>query len=589
MKRLSLYVFYEKNGRLRDSDRYYLKGLKAVSEPAVIVNGHISEDGREFLRREGCSVLCRNNAGFDFAAWKEYFEKNPDALLRYDEVILCNCSCFGPVFQLDGVFRKMESVRCDFWGLCRHPGESGRFPPHLQSYFLVIRSRLLRDSSFSEYFRNLETAADWENAVRQETHFTGYFENKGFISASFIDGSLSQIYPDPSIILPEKLLERGFPFVKRKVFSADYDLIQSYTDGTHIRTLLDFLKTGTGYPIDLIKKDAILSMPNSVLRNIFHLTFVVDSGSAAPGSEGGSSSPSVSAIVYSYYEDLIDHNLRYLASLPEGCSLYIVVVSEKMRAAWEARLRESGWKYEVRIQENRGRNEAAYWLTCRDVIEGSDYICLLHDKKTPSARPQVKGLYFNEHCWKNVLFSPQYVRNIITLFERRPDLGILMPTVPMFAEWPDLILNREWAGDRDAAQRIFEMLKLHVPFDDHPAAPWGAMFWVRGRAMAAFYRHDWTVEDFPEEPIKDADGTVLHALERMYPMIAQESGFFSGWIIPSDLAGTYYDNLYARALAYRRETAQSFFEHPDLDRVHFSTVKKVLGWYLRKKLGWLFR
>ena len=78
MKRLSLYVFYEKNGRLRDSDKYYLKGLKAVSEPAVIVNGHISEDGLEFLNREGYSVLCRNNIGFDFAAWKEYFEKNPD-------------------------------------------------------------------------------------------------------------------------------------------------------------------------------------------------------------------------------------------------------------------------------------------------------------------------------------------------------------------------------------------------------------------------------------------------------------------------------------------------------------------------------
>ncbi|MDY3145520.1 MAG: rhamnan synthesis F family protein [Succinivibrionaceae bacterium] len=584
MKRLSLYVFYEKNGRLRDSDKYYLKGLKAVSEPAVIVNGHISEDGLEFLNREGYSVLCRNNIGFDFAAWKEYFEKNPDALLKYDEVILCNCSCFGPVFPLAGVFRKMEGVRCDLWGLCRHPGEEGRFPPHLQSYFLVIRSRLLRDSSFADYFRELKSAADWDEAVGQETHFTEYFENKGFISASFIDGSLSEIYPDPSIILPEKLLERGFPFVKRKVFSADYGLIQSYTDGTHIRALLDFLKNRTGYPLDLIRKDAVRSMPNSVIRNIFHLTFVVDSASVAPGTRDSSSSPSVSAIVYSYYEDLIDHNLWYLASLPIDCSLYIVVVSEKMRSAWNERLRESGRKYEVRIQANRGRNEAAYWLTCRDVIEKSDYICLLHDKKTPSAKPPVKGLYFNEHCWKNVLFSPQYVQNIIALFESRPELGILMPTVPMFAEWPDLIMNREWAGDRDAAMNIFERLGLSVTFDEHPAAPWGAMFWVRGRAMAAFYRHDWTIGDFPEEPLKDSDGTVLHALERMYPMIAQESGFFSGWIIPSDLAGTYYDNLYARALAYRRETVKGFLEHPDSGKIHFSTVKKVLFSYIRKKL-----
>ena len=325
-------------------------------------------------------------------------------------------------------------------------------------------------------------------------------------------------------------------------------------------------------------------MPNSVLRNIFHLTFVVDSGRSASGSTGISSVPSVAAIVYSYYEDLIDHNLRYLASLPWGSGIFIVVVSERMKAAWDERLRDFGLKYEIRIQANRGRNEAAYWLTCRDVIESHDYICLLHDKKTPSAKPPVKGLYFNEHCWKNVLYSPQYVQNIISLFESRPELGLLMPTVPMFAEWPDLILNREWAGDREAALRIFGMLKLHVPFDGHPAAPWGAMFWVRGRAMAAFYRYGWTLEDFPEEPIKDADGTALHALERMYPMIAQESGYLSGWAIPSDLAGTCYDNLYAKALKYKRETVQGFFEHPDPGRIHFSTVKKVLFSYIRKKL-----
>jgi len=589
MKRLSLYVFYEKNGCLRDSDRYYLKGLGAVSDPAVIANGLLSEESREFLQSEGCDVLCRDNSGFDFAAWKKYLEKNPDVLRRYDEIILCNCSCYGPVFPIEGVFRKMDGVSCDFWGLCRHPGIEGKFPPHLQSYFLVIRSRLLRDSSFSEYFRSLRAAEGWEEAVGQETHFTEYFENKGFLSASFIEEGLMEIYPDPSIILPEKLLERGFPFVKRKVFSADYGLIQSYTDGTNIRTLLDFLKERTDYPTDFIRKDAVRSMPNSVLRNIFHLTFVVDSGNSASGSAGISSAPSVAAIVYSYYEDLIDHNLRYLASLPQGSGIFIVVVSERMKVAWDERLRQSGRKYEVRIQANRGRNEAAYWLTCRDVIENHDYICLLHDKKTPSAKPPVKGLYFNEHCWKNVLFSPQYVQNIIYLFESRPEIGILMPTVPMFAEWPDLILNREWAGDRDAALRVFELLKLNVPFDEHPAAPWGAMFWVRGRAMAAFYRHEWTVDDFPEEPLKDADGTVLHALERMYPMIAQESGYLSGWSIPSDLAGTYYDNLYAKALEYKRETVKSFFEHPDFEKIHFSSVRKVLGWYIRKKLSHLLR
>ena len=42
MKRLSLYVFYERNGCLRDSERYYLQGHRAVADQAVIVNGPLS-------------------------------------------------------------------------------------------------------------------------------------------------------------------------------------------------------------------------------------------------------------------------------------------------------------------------------------------------------------------------------------------------------------------------------------------------------------------------------------------------------------------------------------------------------------------
>ena len=555
MNRLSLYVFYDRNGKLRDFDKYYLNSLSEISDTVVLVNGLISSEDREFLKSKGYAFVCRDNVGFDFAAWKEYFAVNIKAISsRYDEVILCNCSCYGPVFPFERIFSQMSSVECDFWGLCRHPGANSRYPAHLQSYFLVLRSRLFKDSSFIEYFNSLKTARNWQEAVNQETHFTKYFEDKGFTAASFIDDSLSKIYPDASIILPERLLELGFPFVKRKVFSVDYSHIQSYTDGTYIRAVLDFLRNRTSYPVDLIKKDILNSLPNSQIRNVFHLTYALDSKKADSSKQNlPESKSSVAAILFSYYEDLVEQNIRYLSALPKNCHLFIVVLSEKMKNLWEQRLKPSGYKYEIRMQRNRGRNEAAYWLTCRDVIHDFDYICLIHDKKTPSAHPPVRGVYFAEHCLKNVLFSEEYVLNVIRLFDSHPDLGLLMPTVPMFGDWPNLILNREWGRNREVAKEVYDRLKLGVPFDEHPAAPWGAMFWIRGLVMAAFYRYSWTPDDFPEEPIKVTDGTVLHAMERMYPMIAQESGYLSAWIVPSGLIGTYYDNLYSKTLEYKAE------------------------------------
>lgn len=556
MNRLSLYVFYEKNGNLRDSDRFYIEGLRKISDVAVIVNGLISKDGLKYLRKGGYEYLCRENKGYDFGAWKDYFEaENARIMQKYDEIILCNCSCYGPVFPLENVFSRMSGVKCDFWGLHRHPGIPGKFPPHLQSYFLVLRRSLFSDSAFSDYLRSLRPAASWSEAVELETHFTEHFENKGFASASYIGSSLSGLYPDPTIILADRLLEQGFPLVKRKVFTSDYSSHQSYTDGTCPGDVLEFLRKKTEYPVGFIKNDVIHSMPASKLRSIFHLTYVLSSEPDGSGAENAASRPcksTVAAVLFSCDESMIDRDLNYLRSLPENCSLYVVVLSRELKGIWEERLKTASCKYEIRIQPKQVKSAAAaYLLTCRDVIDDFDCVCLMHDCKTSSACPQVKGLYFDEHCWNSVLFSRTYAENIIRLFEREPDLGLLMPSVPMFADWPDMLMNHEWSANLGIASDIVKKLKLSVPFDEHPAVPFGGMFWIRGKAMEAFYRSRWNIADFSEEQSKNAGASLPKSLERMYPMIAQESGFLSGWIIPSGLIGAYYDNLYSKALGYK--------------------------------------
>ena len=68
---------------------------------------------------------------------------------------------------------------------------------------------------------------------------------------------------------------------------------------------------------------------------------------------------------------------------------------------------------------------------------------------------------------------------------------------------------------------------------------------------------------------------------RMYPMIAQESGFLSGCVTPSALAGYQYGNLYSNLEKYSTVKIDS-------GHIHFAEVKKVLGLYLKQKLGKIF-
>ena len=578
MKRLGLYVFYEKNGEVRNFHKYYLLCLKnCIDDIVVIVNGKLSAKGREDLENIGLEIVVRDNVGYDFSAWRDVIlEKGLDCISNYDELVLCNCSCYGPVYPFTSVFSRMETESCDFWGLYDHPELKGYFPHHLQSYFLVLRKRLLQSRDFKVFWKNLNTAASWQDAVNQETSFTKYFEDRGFLSKSFCDQKLSDFTPNPTVQFASQLLNIGFPLIKRKCFTEGYWYHLQDTDGSQAVETLRYLQEKTEYPVDYIYEDLIATMPASDLRETLHLTYVIpDDGELSQTQQIGRK---LALILFSYYSDLIDFNLAYINSMPEYSTIYVVVVSEEIKALWESKRRLFlNKKLVIRKQENRGRNECAYWLTCRDVVSEYDYICLVHDKKTPSARPKIRGYYFAKHCMNGVMKSLKYVQGIIDLFENNPKIGILMPPAPLFSVLTDCILYREWAGNKEIAQDVYRKLNLAVPFDEAPYCPWGAMFWVRGGAMKAFYRYEWKISDFPEEPIKVPNGTVLHALERMYPMIAQESGYLTAVVMPASEASVHYDNLYHQLREEKRVLTAS------RGKVHFCDVKQLLKQYLKQK------
>ena len=56
--------------------------------------------------------------------------------------------------------------------------------------------------------------------------------------------------------------------------------------------------------------------------------------------------------------------------------------------------------------------------------------------------------------------------------------------------------------------------------------PIGNCFWARFDALKPLFDLDWNYEDFPPEPLPH-DGTVSHALERIYAHVAASQGFYS--------------------------------------------------------------
>ena len=89
--------------------------------------------------------------GYDAAAYKYVLCKcidNSD-IQKFDEILICNNSFYGPFKHFSDIIHDMESRPCDFWGL---NGYTNILWNHIQSYFIVFRKHAI--PSFVNYLNN---------------------------------------------------------------------------------------------------------------------------------------------------------------------------------------------------------------------------------------------------------------------------------------------------------------------------------------------------------------------------------------------------------------------------------------------------
>jgi rhamnosyltransferase len=203
-----------------------------------------------------------------------------------------------------------------------------------------------------------------------------------------------------------------------------------------------------------------------------------------------------------------------------------------------------GRKVKVLVVENRGRDVSSLLIGLRSFATQYDYICFAHDKKVTHLKPKIKGESSSYHCFENVLGSPAFVENIITTFQDNPRMGLLVPPTPIQADFSG-ILGNEWQANFENVRKLADRLKITVNIDKDkpPIAPLGGIFWYRSEALKILFDADFQYEDFPKEPIQKLDGTIMHAIERIYPFAAQQAGFFTGWVLSDIFAKMELTNL----------------------------------------------
>lgn len=594
MKRVAIYFFYDKDGIVDGYVDYFLEDLKKNLDRLIVVcNGKLTSEGRKKFSKYTSEIIVRENKGFDVWAYKEGIEYiGWDNLKNYDELIMLNMTIMGPIYPFKEMFDEMDSRKdLDFWGITKFHKfpvdpwgliQYGYIPEHIQSHFIAVRKPMLKSYEFKQHWEKMRMINTYfESVSYHESIFTKKFNDKGFKSDTYVNSNDLKDFTDhPIIDYPKKIIkEDKCPIFKRRSFFNSYDDFLTRSMGRSSLELFKYIEKNTNYDVNLIW-DNILRVENMYdIKNTLHLNYNLPSDYSLLEYN---KSQKIGLFFHIYFEDLIEECFHYVSNVPEYTDIFITTDEENKKIKIENKFSKLKNKVDVKVIENRGRDVSAFLVPNREEILKYDIACFAHDKKTKQLHPELKGEEFKYKCLENILGNKNFVSNIIDLFIKNPRLGLLSPPAPNHAEFYGN-LGREWGENYDITIELLKDLniKSNVDKSKAPIAPYGTMFWFRPKAMKKLLEKTWVYKDFPEEPNK-IDGTILHAIERAYPFVVQEAGFYSANVLNEEFSRIEMTNL-GFMLSSLNKTLYSnkLFQHYGMQYFLLDFMKKTLGGKLK--------
>lgn len=592
-RRLLVFFFYDKDGVVDGYLRYFLDDLtQNVAETIVICNGKLNTAGRASFEKYTDKIIVRENKGLDVWAYKtglDYY--GWDKLAEFDEVILANSTMMGPVYPFKEMFDTMDQKEdLDFWGVTLYHGADfdpfgsnpyGYLPLHIQSHFIVYRQRFVKSLDLQLFWKNMKQISGYQDSVGSyESYFTKAFEDKGFKWDVYVDTRNLTDYTDyPLMKCPTKLIkEYRCPIFKRRSFFHPYSSVLSETAGQSAEELYRYLKDETNFDLNLFWENALRTMHMEDLYNSLHLDYILPKNYVLNQSP---SNAKVALVMHLYFMDILEESVCMAQSMPIGTDIYITAhTPEKVK-----KIKEVADKllhdYNVTVLqiENKGRDVSAILVGAAPYLKKNhyDYVCFFHDKKCNYVKPGSVGEAFKYTCYENILSSKQYVCNILALFDREERLGLLVPPVPNSGPYFDgCIILKSWAGAYDCTKKLAEKMELHSPIsqEKRPIAPIGTVFWFRMDAMCKLFDYNWTYDDFPKEPAQ-VDGTIMHAVERIYPYIGQDAGYYSAVCMTDQYARNHIVNMEY----YTIEMAQKLLQMVPWQYSYAATIDEFVKQY----------
>ncbi|MGK7869817.1 rhamnan synthesis F family protein [Falsiroseomonas sp. E2-1-a20] len=252
--RVVLFCHWDGRGRVQEHTRRYAEALRAEGLSLVLTSnaGKLAPEDTDWANSVFATIILRRNVGYDFGAWRDALVACSLPRPETTQIILVNDSVYGPFRPLGQVLRRIEAAPEPVCGLT----DSWQRRYHLQSYFLSFRPEAFRSRAWSTFWTRvlpsrskehvvvsyeigltqamlragIACAALWPyvdliDQVRQDCGARRLFDDVDEVRAAadqyILDAAKNREAMNPTANLWEKLLDNGFPFLKRELLRSN--------------------------------------------------------------------------------------------------------------------------------------------------------------------------------------------------------------------------------------------------------------------------------------------------------------------------------------------------------------------------------
>lgn len=233
---------------------------------------------------------------------------------------------------------------------------------------------------------------------------------------------------------------------------------------------------------------------------------------------------SVAVHAHLFYPELASDLSFYLENIPVAFTLYITTDTEEKAAIIRKILADykNADRIEMLITENRGRDIFPMLVTLGERLAKYDLVLHIHSKRSPHSSLDLAG--WRRYLMESLLGTEHRISAIFEHFAKDRSLGILFPDYYHPIK-PFIFRPQDESNDRSIRNLLLRAGKMKSEFSkiDRTFYPAGDMFWFRGKAIQPLVDMKLGSKDFEIEN-GQVNGTLAHAIERMFPYFALQAG-----------------------------------------------------------------